>query len=510
MTPGDSLFVLIKSMSASEKRASSLYLNQLIRKGDDFFLRMFKEVDRQEEFDEEKLRNALAMEGTKLASRFSVRKKRLFNHLLEALRKYSTVSSVNMVLRKKLDHIELLVERGLLREASNVLRETRKSAYEHEKFFILTECGYWERKVAKEIEDKQLAQVIARINEEEGIYLRNLEEESELRCLHDASYVSLKQKKDWDQAFKSRMEKIERAVPSTKEIQLHTFESRIAYFSIHLNLHLMERDNPSIFEDFRQIVDTWRSYPGKVKEFPERHAKSCAYYEYYRTQTQENVLDFPERMEAIRKTKGLSTWGKARILHLTYNLEIVWYLNTSQFQKALEIVPQLEQDLESNMASIDMANKVIHYHNICVIYFLQQEWKKSLQWVRKIINPGNTEAKPQLRHFARLLDLAIHYELGNESLIYYSSLRSAIRQLTKEKDLSQFEKVFTRYIRRLCDEKLKASKSQVIRQLFEDFDTELQGVRHNGVPLPQGAEIILSWVESRASDRSLAAVLKGD
>ena len=502
-------------MSPSEKRAASIYLSQIGRKGDDFFTLMFKALERQEVYDEEGLKRTLKMDSPELSSRFAVRKNRLFNHLLESLRKFNSMKSINMTLRKKLDFIELLVARGLYREAEVKIKEANLLAQENEKFFVLAECSYWQRKIAKETEDQLLAEVVGEINRDERIYLSHLIEESELRSLHDESYVSLKQKKKWDNDFREKVAAIAGAVPSSEEIQLRTFESKLAYYSVHLNLHLMDGNIEKIYEDFSRIIETWDAYPQKAKEFPERYAKSSAFYLYYRTQICESSEDISERMVSIRNTAGLSAFERGRILNLTYNLEFVWYLNTGRFQKAAEIIPQLEKDLESNMVSIDPANKVIHYYNICVVLFLQQEWKKALQRIRKIIDWNKTAAKPHIRNFARLLDLAIHFELGNESFIYYSYLRSAIRQLTKEKDLSRFEQVFTQYIRQLCDEKLKASgfaghTAAELRRIFSDFYAELSEIQKNETPLAQGAEIILSWVKSRANDRPMVEILLED
>src|SRR5215207_9441723 len=91
MAKKGNLFLLIKSLSKSEKRYFKLFVAN--GKSDANYLQLFEAMDRQEQFDEEAIRKKF--KGKAFASQLHVAKIYLSELILKSLRNYHANDSVN-------------------------------------------------------------------------------------------------------------------------------------------------------------------------------------------------------------------------------------------------------------------------------------------------------------------------------------------------------------------------------------------------------------------------------
>src|SRR5687768_6551251 len=144
MVKKGNLFLLIKSLSKSEKRYFRIYAGMSGRGVN--YLQLFDAIERQKEYDEEEIRKKL--KGKKFLSQLHVTKIYLTELILKALQNYHSDTSVHSKLLDLLKDIELLFDKELYDLCYFKIEKAEGLAVKYEKLSLLTEVFFWKRKLA--------------------------------------------------------------------------------------------------------------------------------------------------------------------------------------------------------------------------------------------------------------------------------------------------------------------------------------------------------------------------
>ena len=195
-----------------------------------------------------------------------------------------------------------------------------------------------------------------------------------------------------------------------------------------------------------------------------------------------------------------------RIFRTFYPLEIELYTCLGDIKKILEILLQFENGINHYKKKINDTALVISTFTLASAYFTCSDYTNSIKHVNTILS---LSAKNLLRIdilcFTRIINLIIHYELGNKELLEYTAV-SVYRFLYKKERLYQTEKIFLDFI------KLKLHKLFTEKQVIEAFKelkdelTELTKDPYEKRFL-EGFDLI-SWLQSKIENRPFAEVVK--
>lgn len=105
----DFLFVLIKSLSTSEKRQFKLYVNRLGINVDAKFLLLFSEMEKMKEYDED----IIISKKISTKQQLSNLKAHLYKQILVSLRMNPSLQNNRIQLREQLDFATILYQKGL-------------------------------------------------------------------------------------------------------------------------------------------------------------------------------------------------------------------------------------------------------------------------------------------------------------------------------------------------------------------------------------------------------------
>lgn len=163
MPKRDKLFQLVRSLSKSEKRYFSIYTQMHIKGEDNDYMKLFKEFDRQEVLDEQKIKAHL--DGERLLEHYAVTKSYLYDLLLKAMRSYSKHSPDKKVL-DLIQDVEFLYGKGIFDQALQLVNKARELSVEfglvaardlilHWEKLILLASGY------RHLSDMQLSAILA-------------------------------------------------------------------------------------------------------------------------------------------------------------------------------------------------------------------------------------------------------------------------------------------------------------------------------------------------------------
>ena len=129
MAKSTPLFLLIKSLSKTEKRYFKLFAGQ---QGDaQNYLKIFEFIDKMEAYDEQLLREKFA--GEPFLKHLHVTKNYLYKLILKGMRNYHSHKTVHSKIQNNLLDIEILHRRELFGQAEKIVDRTIELARRYEK-----------------------------------------------------------------------------------------------------------------------------------------------------------------------------------------------------------------------------------------------------------------------------------------------------------------------------------------------------------------------------------------
>lgn len=137
MSSKDDLFHLIKSMNKSEKRHFKLNSNNFLEDGKSHYAQLFDAIDKLKTYDE----SVLIKKDPKrtYTKNLSSRKAYLYNQLLKNLNEFNRSKSINSQLYHSINSINTLHNKGLKKQALQLIKKTKKIAYFHEAYPVLNQ-----------------------------------------------------------------------------------------------------------------------------------------------------------------------------------------------------------------------------------------------------------------------------------------------------------------------------------------------------------------------------------
>ena len=127
-TPRDSLFVLVKSLSKSEKRQFKLYVGRLGVNTDAKFLALFNLLDKLKTYDE----SQILVNGIVKKAQLSNLKAHLYKQILISLRLNPVNQNIRVQIREQLDFATILYQKGLYKQSLKLLDKAKNMAIENE------------------------------------------------------------------------------------------------------------------------------------------------------------------------------------------------------------------------------------------------------------------------------------------------------------------------------------------------------------------------------------------
>ena len=145
------------------------------------------------------------------------------------------------------------------------------------------------------------------------------------------------------------------------------------------------------------------------------------------------------------------------------------------------------------------------YYNYFYIYFGVGDYAKALEFLNKWLGLAKDVERMDLQSVARMLNLIIHYELGNTVLLE-SLIRSTYRFLKKRNRLHDVERELIHFIRQASE----AYSGQDVRAALTEIKKSFDNLSHD--PLSRNLLTryfnIMAWLESKIRKVTFAEVIQ--
>ena len=120
-TQKEPLFILIKSLSKSEKRQFKLFVGRLDGNTDSKFLALFNYIDKHDCYNEK----SILKKGIVSKLQLSNLKANLYKQILKSLRLGFSNQNIRVALREQLDYATILYDKGLSKQSLKILDKAK-------------------------------------------------------------------------------------------------------------------------------------------------------------------------------------------------------------------------------------------------------------------------------------------------------------------------------------------------------------------------------------------------
>ena len=500
----DNLFVLIKSLTKSEKRQFKLYVGRMDSNEDSKFLNLFNLLDKMRKYDEKKIIESNIVTKQQLSNL----KAHLYKQILISLRLNPQHKNVKLHIRGQIDFATILYQKGLYKQSLKILGKVKSyalkydentSAYEIVEFEKLIESLYVTRSLTNRTDElvnqtnhlKQLNDVSSSLS---NISLQLYEK------LIKAGYAkSDSESKEIKTIFD---EKIKYYNPENLG-----FREKIIYYQSWVWYSLLAQDFLSSYKYASKWIDTFNNKPEMIRIHPVYYLKG---YNFLLEAL--SLIKYPSKfknrlddMIEVVDDQSFPVNQNLNALIFLYKYNNLFNLHVLEgtFKKSIKIIPEVLDGIEKNKNFIDHHHIMLLYYKIACMYFTVDEFDKCIKYTSLIIRNKNIKLREDLQCFTRILNLIAHWEAGLDFNLD-KIIKETYNYLDKLNDLHEVQKTILKYLNGL--ENIYPGE---IKGFLRNLYNELK--KYEDDPYEKRAFLyldIISWLESKIDRKPLQNIIK--
>lgn len=504
MTPSNNLFELIKSLSKSEKGYFKKYAQIHVRGDENNYIKLFDEIEKQNEYNEEKLLKKFKNE--KFTNNFSVAKAYLYTIILKSLVAFH--NDVSVEIRNYLNQIEILYRKSLLKHCEKIIRKAKEIAYKYELYNYLYEILFWELEYLDRTKsDRSDTEKILKLYEEilkvSDLLRENAEfKEASGRIKHISADIGFIKTED----DRKRIEEIIQSPIFKSDKNLQTFESKYNYYYTWMNYYFVYNDLEKAYPYINKIYKLWTTEYSEYIEF--RFTQYCATI-YNKLNIGYSIKKFRDVEELLPKLPEIKTKLKEKnnkFFYDLYNVENALNIDRGNLERCIEISDEIEELLKHE--HYFRPNKIQEYtfNYICgYVYFCKGDYSASLKFLNRILNDNVTDIRNDLHIYSRLLSLLIHSEMKHFDYLTHF-MKSVKRFLTNNQSLNEMENLVLKFIN---DNIIKTAGDKIQKTKYEELRGQILQICEND-PSKNSffASDFITWIDSKIEGKPMGEILR--
>lgn len=500
----DALFVLIKSLSKSEKRQFNLYVGRLEGNTDAKFFSLFKFLEKLKTYDEPKILES----GIVTKQQLSNLKAHLYRQILISLRLNPSHQNIRIQIREQLDFATVLYQKGLYKQSLKLLEKAKSMAIENEEKNIAYEIVELE----KVIETQYITRSISTRADELSEQAKELSQQNVITS--KLSNLSLQLYSILLKTGPARNDEEFEKVISYFNARMPEFEIKTLGFREKLWLYKTYVWKSFLLQDFLMCY----KYAHKWMQLFKGNSKVISQHPVFYLKGKNYLLESLFFLKHYSKFKEELDYFKEEVtqqqipLNSNTELLIFQYYTANQlhlhfldgtFKEGEYLVKEIEQKIKKYASRLDDHHIVVLYYKIACLYFGMGENRKCIAYLTKIIDSKNLQAAEDLQCFSRVLNLIAHYECGMDYHLE-RQFKDTYKFLLKMQNLQAVQKEFIVSIKALSD-----VYPHQIKKEFKKIHARLQKFENH--PYEKRAFLyldILSWLESKIENKTIGEVIR--
>lgn len=496
MRSREDLFLLIRSMTPSERRYFRLHATQNARGSANQTLALFDALAGMDAYD------ARALHDLPGVPHLAVTKHYLEELLLRLLSEYHGAQPGAPALRRTLSQLETLFARGLFDNAMRRAEKGYQSALGQDQLALALELLRWRMKLLKRVARKGSFQDLLALQVEEEDLLLELVDESQLRRIHDQMFALLSAGSEpTDPNASAMFDALMQRPIVHKDPSGLRFNSRLIFHYIHVYAAQYRGDDAAVVQHYATMVTLWEQRRERREAEPGRYAITlmAALESNYRNLDRDAFYGLLEKIRAVPIPEPSL---RARAFHFSCHLELTHAINTGTSPATQDLEGHIVRGLDEHGGLIDAAARLSFYCNLAILHFLHGRYKESLHWTGQVYQLGEQDGRRDIHAFVMTLRLILQYELGEMEHLGHL-LASTRRSLQRRVTGHPIQAAVISHLQRIANlqghatAEAWAAFAADLRQLAQQFHEALSGLR-----------ALLVWVEHKSSGVPMARIVQ--
>ncbi|NAW51728.1 hypothetical protein GNY06_10205 [Elizabethkingia argentiflava] len=499
----DFLFVLIKSLSTSEKRQFKLYVNRLGVNTEAKFLLLFLELDRMNEYDE----SIILAKKISTKQQLSNLKAHLYKQILVSLRMNPSLQNNRIHLREQLDFATILYQKGLYRQALKVLDKAKQNALEMDEKTLAIDIIDLEKVIE--------SQYITRSIEGRADELIRQSQELSIQNTYSTNLSNLSLKlysemliNGYAQNTQDEEKIIRLFTEQIKDIQFSklNFREKLWFYKAHVWKNLLLQNYKGAYKYAKKWVELFYENPEMIKNHPVWYIKGNSNLMkilFINGQVQK-LEQYFEKFQITICTPPFTVNGNLQSLTFlnVYNTIMNIHFIKGEFFKGTKLIPEVELKMKKFRDKIDDHHFLILYLKMAALLFGSKQYEASLRYAHRIIQT-KSGIQEDLAFHTRVLMLMAKYESGMDE-DYDEFVIQTERFVSKMKNPNRLHHQIICFFQQL--NQVFFSEQNLI---FADFHNVLQACHQHDFYKRTLLYIdIQSWVESKVKHLDVMNIIK--
>ncbi|RXM45398.1 hypothetical protein [Flavobacterium sp. YO12] len=500
----DFLFVLIKSLSKSEKRQFKIFASRLETSSNTKFIELFNILDKSETYDEKLILKSGSIKKVQLSNLKSY----LYKQILVSIRLNIPSQNIRYQLREQIDFAVILYNKGLYKQSLKILDKTKQQALENDEKYMAYEIVEFE----KLIESQYITRSIQGRADELVVQAKELNYRNTISSklsnlslqlygiMLKTGYVkSDEEYKYIDDYFNKHIAKLDESK--------FGFREKYWFYNANLWRSFLVQDFLASYKFAYKWVKLFYDNPNMIYLNPVFFLKGNHYFleSLYMLKYTSNFKKYLSLLEeTIEDPKFPVNDNIASLAFLyVYNNKLNLHILEGTFAESEYLIPEILEKIKLHSEHLDEHHEMLFFYKIASIYFGNEKYNECINYLDKIINNKNLSMREDLMCFARLLSLIAHYELGKD---YYleNHLKNTYKFLIKMNDLHEVQKEIIKFLRNLNN-----FYPADIKKEFKKMHARFVELEKNTYEKRAFLYLdIISWLESKIENRKIADIIK--
>ena len=500
----DALFVLIKSLTKSEKRQFNLYVGRLGGNIDAKFFSLFKFLEKLKAYNEKMIIES----GIVSKQQLSNLKAHLYKQILISLRLNPAHKNIRIQIREQLDFATVLYQKGLYKQSLKLLDKAKGLAIDNEEKNIAYEIVELEKVIETQYITRSLSNRADQLSEQAKTLsqqnviaskLSNLSLQLYSHLLQNGYVKNNEELEFVNQYFYSKLPKY--------NFNKFGFREKLWLYKSHLWFSFLTQDFLQSYKYASKWVGLFKENKKLISLHPVFYLKGINYlleasFFVKKTSTfKDELITFEKEVEQAIIPSNTNT--DILIFQYLYSNKLHEHFLDGTFSKGEYLVDIINNRIKEYHNRLDNHYIVMFYYKIACLYFGMGKNEECIVYLQKIIKSKNIGSAEDLQCFARVLNLIAHYECGLDYDLERQFL-DTYKFLLKMENLQEVQKVFLNSIRDLSD-----VFPHEIKNEFKKIHAKLK--KYENHPYEKRAFLyldILAWLESKIQNKPIAMIIK--
>jgi hypothetical protein len=498
--PSDKLFHLIKSLSGSEKRYFRIQANK--KEGSNKYLELFDAIDQQDYFDDAALQRLIYGEKPQ-TKKYSELKNYLFEQILLALQGFDHQSSIDFRLKNYLLNIRVLYKRSHFQAALEQVKKVKRYARQYEHFLAELEGLRWEKAILYAQTDiAGLDRKMQNIETAEQSCYQKLENLNRFRNAFLRLLILLR--KDAALRGKKPQAVLNSFLQNADHLDIQqalSHSAKVQYYRTLSVFHYAKKDMNAFYQHSKEAVALLESRPDLLQEDASEYISALSNWALGA-----GWLKRYEEVQAIlqkfRKVNPITLDDELKIHRQYYMNKFALCIVQGEFEEGLSALSTHQKEVKRFNETV--FRKHTFFFQSFYLHFGAGDFEKALEDLNEWLHLSGNAERQDLQSLARILNLLIHFEMGN-TLLLESLIRSTYRYWKKQTLVFDYEKTMLQFFRQIMKAPDRSQQQALLRELEEKINQLFLDPKEK--PMLELFNI-RAWVTCKILNRSFSEVVK--